>query len=39
MQKYGDLDMMVFFENIKLVSTGLITYLDMTYFQTGKKFD
>jgi hypothetical protein len=39
MQKYRDLDMTEFFENIKLVSTGLISYRDMTYFQTGKKFD
>lgn len=31
--------MMVLFENIKLVSAGIITYRDMTYFQTGKKFD
>jgi hypothetical protein len=39
MQKYGDLDIMVLSENIKLVSTRPITYRDMAYYQTGKKFD
>ena len=39
MKKRRDLDMTVFFENIKFLSTVSITYHGMTNFQTGKNFD